>query len=164
LAETSLTPDAPSLMIDSLLSTYSHGVTATANNSGGTTGTSADWPIYTANKPDFPDNILTIFDTAGVKLGRYMKGGKTVGNPGFQIQIRSTSYPIGWQKANKIFTSLSEDVALDSVTIGSNTYTVNSIILTNPQPLSLGKEIEGKPGTSKRYLFSVNGLISYRPD
>jgi len=145
--------DPVSMIIRDILISNSIGVAAATT--GGTSGSSSDWPIFIINTPDTPDNILTIFDTAGTKHGRLMFGGKTLMNPGIQVQVRSNSYLFGWQKSNAVLASLSEEVLNETVVIGGNTYKVAAISITSG-PLPLGKQ----PPESKRYLFTVNGTVS----
>lgn len=144
-----------SQIVGEILKTNSIATAPTANISGGTDGTTGDWPVYIANAPNVPDNILTIFDTEGVKDGRIMIGGMTVKHPGIQIQIRSYDYLVGWDKANAVMVSLSEKVHNMKVILSGSTYMVYALSITSG-PISLGKEVSD----SKRYLFTVNATVS----
>jgi hypothetical protein len=147
--------DPISKILGEVLKDNSIGVTPTTGISGGTGGNLGDWPIYIANAPNAPDNILTVFDTEGVKQGRIMLGGMTVKHPGFQVQIRCNDYLIGWDKANAVMVSLSEKVENKTVVIIGNTYIIYAISITSG-PISLGKNVT----ESKRYIFTVNGTVS----
>ena len=147
--------DTTAEIVGDLLIANSIGVIPTVGIAGGTDGTSSDWPIYSVNTPDDPDNIIVVRDTIGVKQGRLMPSGINLVRPGFQALIRSLNYKHGNTKANAIAISLAEDVANATVTIGAVTYTVHAVSITSG-PISLGKSLED----SKRYLFAVNGTVS----
>jgi hypothetical protein len=120
---------------------------------------SSAWPIYVSQRPDKPDQLIVITDTGGFHDGRVQADGEVQGRDGCQILIRANTYTIGFPKANDIAIALDESVYDDSVTIGTDTYTLHSVSRTGSMnPVHLGKEIEA----SKRDLFSINCTISVR--
>lgn len=114
------------------------------------------WPIYSTNMPDTPDNCMTVFTTEGVRQGRYMITGAYHYRSGFQVLVRSSTYTPGLDKIKEVIEYL-ETVYQEPVTILSDTYTVHSVSITSG-PLPLGKSVED----SKRYLFSMNGTLTYQ--
>lgn len=130
----------------------------------GTSGSSSDWPIFAPNTPDLPDNVVVIKDTSGIQQGRLNIDGSEVYRPGIQILVRSNDYDTGWEKIQRIATYLDESVLRSSATVGSTSYFVDAWSRASG-PISLGKESEGRrletsAGTSKRYLFTLNGTLS----
>lgn len=130
----------------------------------GTSGSSSDWPIFAPNTPDSPDNMVVIKDTLGIQQGRLHNDGSEVYQPGIQILVRSNDYDIGWEKIQRIAIYLDESVLRSSAAVGSADYFVDAWSRASG-PIPLGKESEGRrletsAGTSKRYLFTLNGTLS----
>jgi len=157
--QTSQLDDSPSLIISNILEAIGLGTTAVLSNAGGTTGISSDWPIYVANLPDAPDNILVLHDTANVIAGVDQINNAMSVRYGFQCMVRSSDYDVGWQKASRVSKSITENVKNTSVVIGSNTYSI-AIITVSSGPMFIGNSTED----SKSYLFNVNGLLSVRQE
>src|SRR4051794_25028307 len=66
--------------------------------------TDADkWKVVIAFVPDFPNRILTVYDTAGNELGRIRETGESIEKIGFQIMSRSISHPVGYNKLKDIW-------------------------------------------------------------
>ena len=130
----------------------------------GTTGSSSDWPIFASNTPDLPDNVVVVKDTSGIQQGRITVDGSEVYRPGIQILVRCNDYDIGWEKIQRIAIYLDESVLRTTVTVGSTSHFVDAWSRASG-PISIGKESEGRrletsAGTSKRYLFTLNGTLS----
>jgi len=117
---------------------------------------STAWPIYVANEPDTPDNLITVYDTAGIFEGRIQRTGEKVERRGIMIQVRGTSHPVTWAKMNALKLALDESVNKTLVDIGINQYIVYSISRQSG-PISLGRE----PSTN-RFLFSINSVVTLR--
>lgn len=114
------------------------------------------WPVYVANEPDLPDNVITIYDTVGKDNGRIMSDGHLVTQHGVQIRIRALNHPEGYEKASVLRVFLS-GIYDRTVSIGSNSYTVHALSGIG-QVLSIGKEYP----TSRRNVYTLNGLIEIR--
>ncbi len=113
------------------------------------------WPVYIGHLPDgeaVGKNCAAVYDTSGIKEGRTADGEEQM-LFGFQLSIRSDGYEEGWVKAKAAADFLAA-VHNSTVTLGSDTYSVDSISQPSP-PLALGVE----RGTSRRQLFSLNGLL-----
>ena len=130
----------------------------------GTSGSSSDWPIFSPNTPDLPDNIVVIKDTLGIQQGRLGVDGSEVYRPGIQILVRCNDYDTGWEKVQRIAIYLDESVLRSTAVVGSASYFVDAWSRASG-PIPLGKESEGRrletsAGTSKRYLLTLNGTLS----
>ena len=117
-----------------------------------------DWPLYMTSMPDgdnVEDDCGVVYDTVGEKLDRTMDG-VVLFLWGIQIKLRASDYEVGWAKATEV-QDLLETLHQQSVTIDTTTYEVESMIESAPV-ISLGVE----PGTKRRYLFTLNYLVSIR--
>lgn len=115
-----------------------------------------DWPAFSPNEPDEPDNCITVYDTAEKADGRIMNDGEVARHWGFQVRIRAVDQPTGRTKAEAIRHTFDEGVTYRAVTVGAKQYLVHGIYGTNMLPL--GKEV---PKT-KRRLFTINGTTTIR--
>jgi hypothetical protein len=113
------------------------------------------WPVYALSEPEAPDNVLTVFNTTGVDHGRIMATGERDTHEGIQIRVRSASEEDGYLHAKNICRLLDTTVLRTGVALEAISYRVNSFNRTSPI-ICLGKESP----ESKRYLFTVNGLIA----
>jgi hypothetical protein len=113
-----------------------------------------DWPIYVSSEPDLPDNCLTIYDTTPKSDGRAMFDGEDFKHYGFQIRIRSTDHETGYAKAESLEHVLNKDIYQETVVVGAVSYYVQCVAGTSL--IVLGKNTP----TTKRSLFTINGLIS----
>ena len=109
-------------------------------------------------------NVVVVKDTFGIQQGRLHNDGSEVYRPGIQILVRSNDYDIGWEKSQKIAVYLDESVLRSTAVLGSTSYFVDAWSRASG-PIALGKESEGRrletsAGTSKRYLFTLNGTLS----
>jgi hypothetical protein len=127
-----------------------------AQSIGTDPASSAAWPIYVSNEPDTPDNLITIYDTAGIFDGRIQRSGEKVEYRGIMIQVRGTSHPVAWAKTDALRVALDEAVNKTIVDVGDNQYIVYSISRQSG-PIALGRE----PSTS-RFLFSINCAVILR--
>lgn len=123
-----------------------------------------DWPVYVGNEPDTPDNVITVYDTAGRLDSKNMTDGEVVEHPGFQVRVRSASqnqYYAGYNKIDAIAK------ALDAVTVatvqvgdvagtGDATYTVTAATRTS-SILAFGA---AETGLTKRSVFTVNFIVA----
>jgi len=127
-----------------------------ALNLGSLPSTVGDWPIQVSNEPDYPDNLITITDTAGITNGRIQRTGETLEHKGISIQVRGVSHPIAWAKSDEIRVAIDEAIKNTSVTIASTSYMVYSLTRQSG-PIILGRE----PGTD-RYLHTINAIVALR--
>jgi len=114
------------------------------------------WPIHVSSEPDAPDDLIVVYDTAGITNGRIQRSGETVEHKGVMVQVRGTDHPTAWAKAEAVNTALDESVRNSEVTIGSEVYVVYSVT-RHSGPISLGRE----PSTN-RFLFSINAVVALR--
>ena len=139
---------SPSEIIQNLVVNLGLGVLPPASGS---------WPVYRANIPNTPDNVISVIGTAGVLQGRIQPIGTTREHFGLQLTVRGTTHTIGDAKARAIATSFDTDVLRDSVTIDSIVYVVQAITRKSG-PIPLGDESP----ESKRQLFTLNITASIR--
>jgi len=117
--------------------------------------TTSNWPIFIANTPDSPDNLITLTDTTGKLQGRIMVSGEAVAFPGLQIKVRGVTHQVGWTKINAIAEAMDKNVKLSTVRIDSTTYTVTCVDRSG-DIAKLGSESP----TSKRKNFTLNLLVT----
>lgn len=121
--------------------------------------TSAVWPVYVGDEPDLPDNVITIYDTAGVLHGREMNESEMLGMQGLQFRVRARTYPLGYEKIS----ALAQEADLlyfRTVTIGAQTYLIHDIKrVSDPFQLPAPGKKENVV-RSERYVFIFNALIS----
>ena len=152
--------DSPSDIVRQLLLTLGLGAIAAYAN-GAYTG--QPWPIFAANEPASPDNVITVYDTTGQSDGRTMPDGEECTHYGIQLRVRAVDEPTGWPVANNLRNALarlvpSPPTGTNYVTLGPNNYTVWAFAgIGNVIPL--GKETP----SSARFLFTVNALVAIRP-
>ncbi len=111
------------------------------------------WPIYAEGEPDAPDNVITIYTTAGGDDGRSMIDGEVFGPYGIQIRVRSATPSVGWTKMDAIWTALNYEVNDRTVDIDASKYTFQCFSKIG-DILCLGKDV----ANSKRNLFTLNAL------
>lgn len=113
----------------------------------------SNWPLYVSYVPDSPTNAGAIFNTSGLKDGRYMIG-TVIQHFGIRIEIRSRNYNTGWAKLEAIATDL-DTVQNEIVVIDSKTYLIQNVSRVEPM-IPEGTEA----GTKKRQLFTHNFRIT----
>jgi len=116
------------------------------------------WPVYRANQPDVPDDMIAVFESQGVRQGRHMIGGAYKERAAFQVMVRSNNYDTGDKKAADIAIDLIESlpvIYILTTAVTLNQYRIDSISKASG-PIPLGKETT----VSKRYLFSINFTMS----
>lgn len=121
--------------------------------------TSEDWSGFVGSEPDgpeVPDNVITIFDTGGRVFPRSTPDSHRIEYPGVQVRIRSGLYTEGYTKARNIALAL-DGINYEIVEVEDNEYLIHTISRST-EVLSIGKESP----TSKRSLFTINAMISYR--
>lgn len=124
------------------------------------------WPVYAAAEPPAPDNVITVYDTAGTDDGSEMIGGELQGHYGFQVRVRALDHPTGWNKINTIRATLAEGVPA-SGQVGT------LVVIDNPSTLPtchyrveniarisevnvLGMNVANE----KTRLFTLNGVVN----
>lgn len=118
--------------------------------------TTVAWQIAINREPDKPDNMITVFDTAGKDNGRIMVNGERQENPGIMIKVRASSNTVGFVKAQTIATTLDAQTN-SNASISASNYIIHTVNRTT-NVLSLGQD---KPN-SRREIFSVNATVSLR--
>lgn len=115
---------------------------------------SGDWQAFTGLEPQDPDDVITVYDTAGISQLRDNPTGQRDEQHGIQIRVRSGTPDKGWDKIQDIAVALDADVSFQGVKVGSTFYTVVAITRTSTV-FSLGREESGQ-----RFLFTVNATTS----
>jgi len=114
-----------------------------------------DWPLHISRMPDSPSNIGAIYDTVGIKDGRYMIG-TVIQHFGIQIKIRNIDYTEGWEKIEAITLDL-DTVINETVTSGGEDYLVQNV-----KRAGLIASLGSERGTKKRQLFTSNFLVTMK--
>jgi len=138
---------SPADIVRNLIVDLGHGTLPAASGS---------WPIFVDVEPDTPDDVITVFDTAGILQGRTQIGGEIQERYGFQVRIRGALGTATYVKANAILIGLDECYQ-DTVTISSDTYLVHSTSRTSGL-LSLGRD----GGNSRRIVYTFNATTQIR--
>lgn len=126
-----------------------------------------DWPVFAKYEPDGDelDNRMTVFNTPGVGAGRHQPDGYPAGYLGFNVRVVAVDWATGWAKANAVREALTTGAgggvrnASVGVTNGvtpARVYAVQSV-----SRLSDVRDV-GKERTSKRNVFTMDGLITVR--
>jgi hypothetical protein len=113
------------------------------------------WPVYVGVEPNVPDEVVTVFDTAGRMLGSLMTGQQQEMH-GVQVRVRARTQEAGYTKCRQIAVGL-DAVTLRTITIGGTTYLINNFNRTT-DVIFLGQQ---KP-ESTRYIHVVNLLAHVR--
>lgn len=115
---------------------------------------SAEWPVYSQKEPDAPDDVLTVFDTAGRDLGRTNPDQGRIELYGIQVRVRAGTVSGGGSKARAIAGAL-DAVYYRPVVVDGAIYLVRHFSRSGGV-LRLGPE----QGASGRWVFVLNGLAS----
>lgn len=144
---------SPAEIIKQLLIDLEHGVEVPEVKT-----TKPDWAIYTNYYPDSDkesDNILCIYDTAGLIDGRDHRNKQSIEHPGWQVRVRAKNFSTGWSKIDTVKRAL-EQVARREVTIDEQTYVVAGIHRTGtPIPLNASEN-----DRKRREAFTLNGICT----
>lgn len=143
---------SPAMIVRELLIRAGYGVDG---EYAGNVYVGDDWPIFYEADPPTPDNLIFVADTAGISQGRTFDG-EIQEFYGFQVTVRCIDREDGWMKAFQIRSYLAE-VSQQHVVVDYEDYLISAIPRIGPL-LSLGKE----QGVSRRFLFSVNAMLSVR--
>lgn len=118
---------------------------------------STPWPIYVAVEPSLPDNVITIQDYGAARMqGRRMHDGRQLMMHSIQVRVRGKDHPTGYPKANAIAVALDEVIYWDSVTIGAQSYCVDTVSRLS-DVMAMGRE-----ETTTRHIFLINALVEVR--
>lgn len=115
------------------------------------------WPVYAGAEPATPDNVVTLYDTAGVSDGRSMVDGELFQHYGVMVRVRAADHPTGWAKADAVRRALAREVRGRSATIDGKSYTAHAVRIG--QVLPNGPEPE-----SRRSVFTLNLLAVVEPE
>ena len=119
---------------------------------------SDDWPMYISSLPDGPQvntNCAVVYDTSGIKDGRYMTG-EVVIHPGVQIRIRSRDYDTAYNKIEEISLAL-DAIQNNLIIIGSYEYKIINASRTTPI-IYIG--VDDNSSTKRRSNFTSNFLLT----
>jgi hypothetical protein len=119
--------------------------------------TSTTWPVIVNNELDTPDNMVSVWGTAGIDYGRIQNDGSRKERHGIQIRIRARNDVLCHSKASEISHALDRNTTRTAITLDNIDYCVDTVSRLGP-PLRLGKEAP----ESQRYLRVVNALITLR--
>ena len=115
------------------------------------TGSDKEWQIHVGREADSPDRSITVYNTTGRKLGRYMDGSNAVYR-GFLVQVRGESLPAAAKRAEAIYSAL-QSVYQQWARMDNSAYLIHAFIDIR-DPADIGKD----PDT-QRNLFTVNSLV-----
>jgi len=128
----------------------------------GVDSTTADWSVFVNREPDTPDQAITVYDTAGITEGRLQVSGEVPEQHSFQVRVRSSHYPDGYDKIEAIATALDQTVYGNTITLteeygtGTQDFTIHAATKRGTViPLGVDES------NSSRYLFTVNYTITF---
>jgi len=119
------------------------------------------WKIHTSIVPDVPNDVLTVYNTQGVKVGRINNTKRTIHSPAIQIMSRSSNDKRGFYVLELIrlyfdtVTNTEVEVPakiVDSVNIPTATYKIFSINQRS-SIISAGQD------DKKRFLNTLNCVL-----
>lgn len=120
----------------------------------------ADWGVYVGREPEKPDNVITVYRTAGTLQGRLHNTGGIVEHYGLLIRVRGRSYPTAETKIQEITDNLDEEVKDQSVSVshqdGTFVRTIHSFTRTS-SVIPLGVD----ESNGSRDLFTVNYTFTF---
>jgi hypothetical protein len=125
--------------------------------------TSLKWKVHVLIVPDDPPhNIVTIYDTLGLKDGRLFDTGETVVHPGWQIMVRSSHPKTGFRMADILFKHTD---TVQSVQVNIPGQTVDGMLIpaTNYKVVGLYKTspiFNAGQDEKRRFLFTLNGTTT----
>lgn len=115
----------------------------------------AAWPVYKGLEPSAPDDVVTVYNTAGRPDARDMFG-KLYTSYGIQLRVRAADPDDGWLKADAIRTGLAE-IARRHVTVESTAYFIQCFNRIG-DVLELGRDAP----TTNRQLYTINPTVRIR--
>jgi hypothetical protein len=114
------------------------------------------WQVKVGNEPDAPDNVVTVFDTGGVREDRSMAGAELV-HPTVQVRVRAADYATGWRKGRAVEEALAL-VRNTAVTVGTPPESVVLKAAHRYIPLvSIGQD----PNQNRRQVFVTNFKLTF---
>jgi hypothetical protein len=123
-------------------------------------GTSGGWPSYYANKPENPDNLVAVYNTAPFIDGRVHNSGEVDEHAGIQVLIRGTDDRIAWAKGfdiqEKLRTIKRTTVIMPPETLGG--LSVRYMLWSFHRTQSL--MFVGEEEKNRRRLYTVNGFLA----
>lgn len=129
----------------------------------GNDSNSNTWPTFVGSEPGSPDNVLTVFNTAGRDQGRHMIDGTRQTFPGVQIRVRSALPAVGYSKAGTIADALDASVYNRTVNVetingvAAASYTVHALSRTT-DVLDIGKDVPN----SRRSIYTINATVTLK--
>jgi hypothetical protein len=116
-----------------------------------------DWFGTFGGMNDRADNAVTVFDTTPKNDGSLMKTGEYILHPGVNLRIRSKDYDTGFNKAEEIRIQLCAvkgyEVVMDEST--------GEKVKIKTFGLVGGVNFVGREEQEERYVFTLNGLLSF---
>ena len=125
----------------------------------GLAASSGDWQCFYGKEPNSPDNVISVFGTAGKGFGYAMVNGESMGHDGFQVRVRGKDYKTAFRRADAIATELTETVYQQIVTIVEDSVTYQYLIAAIG---SIGDVLDnGADDTpASRHVFTINCTAS----
>ena len=119
-----------------------------------------DWPVYSNNEPDSPDNCITLTDTAGMNDGKLQINGEVQDQCGLQVRVRATDFMLGRDRMTEIMQKL-DTACRAAVSLQQRIGTAMSSYLIHSAERASGMfAIGSDPTNSERELFTSNYLVS----
>ena len=112
------------------------------------------WPIG-IERPDSPDDCITLTETTGRRDGRTMTDGEVIEHLGVQIEVRAADHNTGFLKAKQLATYCDESIYNNGVTFESKIYNIINVSRVGGV-MSIGRETP----ESARELFTFNVLVT----
>lgn len=136
---------SPADIVRRLLISLGQGTTPSANSA---------WPVFATGAPNSPDNVITVYDTAGESQGRSMINGELYTLYGTMVWLRAADAVTGFMKADAVRKAMALTYQ-KNVTIDGKTYQIHCLSRIGTV-IPLGNETP----TSKRSLFTINALAT----
>lgn len=114
------------------------------------------WPVFSSKEPNTPDQVITVYNTAGFSDGRFMVDGELFYHPGVQVRVRSLTSPLGATKAESLRNFMAR-LHNESITLGGTPYTLFCL-----GKITEVRELGDESPTSKRQIFTIEAVAALR--
>lgn len=117
---------------------------------------SPDWKVFVGKEPQDPDNIITVYNPAGLIELKNMRDGEQFVHHGVQFRFRNLDYELGWAKGIAVKDLMTKGTKMSPVAVpgDSTDWIIQSFNLTMDLAFLLEEE------KKNRQVFTMTGRIT----
>lgn len=115
------------------------------------------WPVFTGGEPPDPDNVITVYMAENQEDAKIQVTGEVQTHWGIRIRVRATDKPTAFGRLELIRHDLNEGLYMQTVTIGTTQYLIQSVPKCSPRPI-----LEFLDG-SRRWFGNLECLFVIQP-